>query len=42
MNDRLSDPLAPNRVEAGQLRGRATRYFDFMMAGFVTILLLSN
>ena len=32
----------PNRIEASQLNGRATHYFDYLMAAFVTILLLSN
>ncbi|WP_404712633.1 queuosine precursor transporter [Sphingomonas sp. MMS24-J13] len=32
----------PVAVEAGALAGRQFRYFDFMMAAFVTILLLSN
>ncbi len=32
----------PARVEADALRGRRLRYFDFLMAAFVTILLLSN
>jgi uncharacterized integral membrane protein (TIGR00697 family) len=32
----------PVAVEAGALAGRPFRYFDFMMAAFVTILLLSN
>ena len=32
----------PVRVEAGSLHGRPLRYFDFVMAAFVTILLLSN
>lgn len=30
------------RVEAGTLQGRPLRYYDFVMAAFVTILLLSN
>src|ERR1700759_1130920 len=30
------------RVDAGALKGAHLRYFDFMMAAFVTILLLSN
>lgn len=30
------------RVEAEALRGRSLRYYDFVMAAFVTILLLSN
>jgi uncharacterized integral membrane protein (TIGR00697 family) len=29
-------------IEAGELRGRPFRYFDLVMAAFVTILLLSN
>jgi hypothetical protein len=29
-------------VEAGALAGRPLRYFDYVMAAFVTILLLSN
>lgn len=29
-------------IDAGQLSGRPLRYFDFVMAAFVTILLLSN
>ena len=29
-------------VDAGQLSGRPLRYFDFVMAAFVTVLLLSN
>ena len=32
----------PVAVEAGALVGRPLRYFDFVMAAFVTILLLSN
>src|ERR1700754_3328667 len=32
----------PVAVEAEALKGRPFRYFDFMMAAFVTILLLSN
>ena len=40
MNAGLSG--APVAVEAGSLAGRPLRYFDFMMAAFVTILLLSN
>jgi len=30
------------RVDAGKLHGRSLRYYDFVMAAFVTILLLSN
>ena len=33
---------APQRLDAGALGQRPLRYFDFVMAGFVTILLLSN
>ena len=33
---------AVQRVDAGALGGRPLRYFDFVMAAFVTILLLSN
>ena len=40
MNAGLSG--APVAIEAGSLSGRPLRYFDFMMAAFVTILLLSN
>ena len=32
----------PVAIEAGEIGGRALRYFDFMMAAFVTVLLLSN
>jgi uncharacterized integral membrane protein (TIGR00697 family) len=32
----------PKRVEAAALKGAHLRYFDFVMAAFVTILLLSN
>jgi uncharacterized integral membrane protein (TIGR00697 family) len=32
----------PVAVDAGAIAGRQFRYFDFMMAAFVTILLLSN
>jgi hypothetical protein len=32
----------PGRVAADQLRGRALRFYDFVMAAFVAILLLSN
>ena len=31
-----------HKVEAGELRNRPFRYFDFLMAAFVTVLLLSN
>lgn len=32
----------PQRIDAAALRGAHLRYFDFVMAAFVTILLLSN
>jgi hypothetical protein len=35
-------PNRPVAVEAETLRGQSFRYFDFVMAAFVTILLLSN
>ena len=38
----MQDEGRPVAVEAGALAGRHFRYFDFMMAAFVTILLLSN
>jgi uncharacterized integral membrane protein (TIGR00697 family) len=38
----VQDEGRPVAVEAGALAGRNFRYFDFMMAAFVTILLLSN
>ena len=40
MTDRKDD--RPVAVVAGALGGRPLRYFDFVMAAFVTILLLSN
>jgi queuosine precursor transporter len=40
MNDR--DQGAPRAVDAVELAARPLRYFDFVMAAFVTILLLSN
>jgi uncharacterized integral membrane protein (TIGR00697 family) len=33
---------APTRIDAAALKGAHLRYFDFVMAAFVTILLLSN
>ncbi len=36
------DAQAPRAVDADALHGRPLRYFDFVMAAFVTILLLSN
>ena len=38
----VGDSVHPARVEAGALHDRRLRYFDFVMAAFVTILLLSN
>jgi hypothetical protein len=38
----MTEKGRPVAVEAGALAGRPFRYFDFMMAAFVTILLLSN
>jgi uncharacterized integral membrane protein (TIGR00697 family) len=38
----MTEKGRPVAVEAGALSGRPFRYFDFMMAAFVTILLLSN
>jgi len=38
----VHDEGRPLAVEAATLAGRNFRYFDFMMAAFVTILLLSN
>src|SRR5262245_59683155 len=35
-------PVDVKAVEANQLAGRPLRYFDFVMAAFVVILLLSN
>src|SRR3954470_10104675 len=32
----------PKRIDAAALKGAHLRYFDFVMAAFVTILLLSN
>ena len=40
MNETGVEP--PRAVDAGAVAGRQFRYFDFMMAAFVTILLLSN
>ncbi|WP_436286348.1 queuosine precursor transporter [Sphingomonas telluris] len=39
MGDSEQDPV---KIEAGALHDRRLRYFDFVMAAFVTILLLSN
>lgn len=38
----MNDAHTPRAVEAESLHGRPLRYFDFVMAAFVTILLLSN
>lgn len=40
--DLAQDERRPVAVEANALAGRNFRYFDFMMAAFVTVLLLSN
>lgn len=40
MTETTSTP--PQTVDADALKGRPLRYFDFVMAAFVTILLLSN
>ncbi len=37
-----AEPGRPLHVEAGALHGRPLRYYDFVMAAFVAILLLSN
>jgi len=42
MQVQSQDQGRPIAVEAGTLAGKPLRYFDFMMAAFVTILLLSN
>ncbi|MBW4330485.1 queuosine precursor transporter [Stakelama sp. CBK3Z-3] len=39
---KTGDGAPPRRVEAGDMAGGHFRYFDFLMAAFVTILLLSN
>ena len=36
------DKGAVHRIDAGALGGRPLRYYDFFMAAFVAILLLSN
>lgn len=38
----MSDEAAPVRINAGQVAGGHFRYYDFVMAAFVAILLLSN
>lgn len=38
----MSETDQPGRVSATQLRGQSLRYYDFVMAAFVAILLLSN
>ncbi len=40
--DKGGPDTAPRRMAAGELGARPLRYFDFVMAAFVTILLLSN
>ncbi|MBV9929367.1 MAG: queuosine precursor transporter [Alphaproteobacteria bacterium] len=38
----MTEGDAPKRIDAAALQGAHLRYFDFVMAAFVTILLLSN
>jgi len=38
----MNDSIAPAASDAGAVTGRHFRYFDFVMAAFVSILLLSN
>ena len=38
----MTEGEAPKRIDAAALKGAHFRYFDFVMAAFVTILLLSN
>lgn len=38
----MGDSAAPRAVSAADIAGRPLRYFDFVMAAFVAILLLSN
>jgi len=38
----MSDEAAPVRINAGQVAGGHFRYYDYVMAAFVAILLLSN
>ena len=38
----MSERDTPGRVAATELRGQSLRYYDFVMAAFVAILLLSN
>jgi uncharacterized integral membrane protein (TIGR00697 family) len=38
----MTEGDAPKRIDAAALKGAHLRYFDFVMAAFVTILLLSN
>jgi len=38
----MTEGDAPKRIDAAALKGAHFRYFDFVMAAFVTILLLSN
>jgi uncharacterized integral membrane protein (TIGR00697 family) len=37
-----ASPIRPVQIEARALQGRTLRYYDFVMAAFVAILLLSN
>src|SRR5215207_6605745 len=36
------DAMPIRKIDAGELKGRDFEYFDFVMAAFVAILLLSN
>lgn len=38
----MTSSSAPQRIDAARLHGRPLRYYDFVMAAFVAILLLSN
>ena len=38
----MRDEELPNRVAAAALHGKSLRYYDYVMAAFVAILLLSN
>ncbi|SEN24907.1 hypothetical protein SAMN05192583_2365 [Sphingomonas gellani] len=42
MDKDQTTPDAPRKVEAGAVRGGELRYYDFVMAAFVVVLLLSN
>ena len=38
----MSEGERPGRISAAELRGQNLRFYDFVMAAFVAILLLSN